>query len=183
MESTATQTHRLNPEARIIIMLRNPIDRLYSEYLYFRLNGDKPSPDDFHRRVVGSIRTLGTCNDNATMTACAHAPLDIPLPLHVGMYHVFMRDWVRTFGRRRVLVIRLEDYSQRRADTLRGVFQFLDVGDFPSVVGGSDHVVNEGSIVAAPMRNDTRQLLRRFYKTHNRQLAQMLGDQRFLWKK
>ncbi|XP_052761792.1 carbohydrate sulfotransferase 15-like [Mya arenaria] len=48
--TNADYIHHFNPDAKIIAILRNPIDRLYSDYLYFTAGKDK-GPERFHERV------------------------------------------------------------------------------------------------------------------------------------
>ena len=46
--------HGLLPRAKFVLMIRNPVTRAYSDYLYFQKKNK--SPEDFHSRVVDAKR-------------------------------------------------------------------------------------------------------------------------------
>ena len=48
--------------------------------------------------------------------------------LNLGMYIVFLLDWLTVFQREQILVLRLEDYADNLKVTLRNIFDFLSVG-------------------------------------------------------
>jgi N-acetylgalactosamine 4-sulfate 6-O-sulfotransferase len=87
-------------------MLRNPIMRLFSDYLYFQLNGNK-TVDDFHNRVVAAVNIFERCHESASLRSCVYAPeinsasamsatrVITPVRLRLGVYHVFLRDWLK----------------------------------------------------------------------------------------
>jgi len=66
------QMYNVQPNAKFIVILRNPVDRSYSHYKYFanrpRANCEQrphwiPSPEQYHRRVV---RVLSKLKDNVS---------------------------------------------------------------------------------------------------------------------
>lgn len=71
------------PDAKFIFILRNPTERLYSEYLYLDDSWKSPdvkSPTDFHDRVENIIRTFQLCLENNTLRHClarSYAPVSI----------------------------------------------------------------------------------------------------------
>ena len=52
------------------------------------------------------------------------------LTLLVGMYSVFLKDWLSVFPASQLLVIRKEDYEKQIKSTMREVFTFLDIGKY-----------------------------------------------------
>lgn len=48
--------------------------------------------------------------------------------LNLGMYIIFLLDWLTVFQREQILVLRLEDYAANLRVTIRKVFDFLSVG-------------------------------------------------------
>lgn len=48
--------------------------------------------------------------------------------LTLGMYFVFLLDWLTVFHREQILVLRLEDYAANLKRTIKTVFEFLSVG-------------------------------------------------------
>lgn len=51
--------------------------------------------------------------------------------LTLGMYVVFLLDWLTTFQREQILVLRLEDYAADLKETMKKIFDFLSVGACP----------------------------------------------------
>lgn len=48
--------------------------------------------------------------------------------LNLGMYIIFLLDWMTVFQREQILVLRLEDYAANLQATINKVFDFLSVG-------------------------------------------------------
>lgn len=51
--------------------------------------------------------------------------------LNLGMYIVFLLDWLSVFSKEQILVLRLEDYAANLKETIQKVFDFLSVGKCP----------------------------------------------------
>lgn len=54
--------------------------------------------------------------------------------LNLGMYIVFILDWLTVFHRDQILVLRLEDYAANLKMAIKAVFDFLSVGTCPRVM-------------------------------------------------
>lgn len=52
--------------------------------------------------------------------------------LTLGMYFVFLVDWLTVFHREQILVLRLEDYAANLKNSIRTIFNFLSVGVYPT---------------------------------------------------
>lgn len=48
--------------------------------------------------------------------------------LQVGLYIVYLMDWLSVFSREQILVLRLEDHACNRKYTMHRVFDFLNLG-------------------------------------------------------
>ncbi|KAL7856439.1 hypothetical protein SRHO_G00153380 [Serrasalmus rhombeus] len=62
--------HALQPEARFIAILRDPVERLYSDYLYFGMANK--SSEDFHEKVWESVQLFDACLQDFSMRACVY---------------------------------------------------------------------------------------------------------------
>lgn len=49
--------------------------------------------------------------------------------LQVGLYIVYLLDWLSVVSREQVLVLRLEDHATNRKYTMHRVFDFLHLGE------------------------------------------------------
>ncbi|XP_053281506.1 carbohydrate sulfotransferase 15 [Pleuronectes platessa] len=180
--------HAFQPAAKIIVMLRDPVERLYSDYLYFTV-GNK-SADDFHLKVVESVQLFHSCLSERTMRYCAYDTSlsnAMPVRLNLGMYVVFLLDWLTVFHREQILVLRLEHYAATIKVTIRNVFDFLNVDPLSEQV---EAVVTKQTMSntrraadrnLGPMLPATRILLREFHQPFNHKLASVLDNKAFLW--
>ncbi|XP_045202463.2 carbohydrate sulfotransferase 15-like isoform X2 [Mercenaria mercenaria] len=189
--SNADIIKHLNPHSKSIAILRNPTERLYSEYLFFNEEGTS-NPEEFHERVLNSIRNMTMCLQNNTLRYCVYYEkkgrasyrMAEKVRLQVGIYHVFLEDFLKAFGREQMLVIKLENYSNKINETMQKVFSFLGVGSvrdpvlFKNITSiGRANVRSGGDTLVGDMLPETRQLLSDFYKPYNERLKALLGKE------
>ncbi|XP_078698860.1 carbohydrate sulfotransferase 15-like isoform X2 [Branchiostoma floridae x Branchiostoma belcheri] len=183
----------VQPKARIIISLRNPTERLYSEYLYFRNGKTNKSVTNFHTRVTSAIMNFKNCLRNNSVRSCVYQP-ELPekinARLRLGLYEVYLRDWFSIFPRDQILVQRLEDRSKDLKVTIAEVFKFLQLETVSNkaknatIFGSQKGKSRKPEYVSmGPMLPKTRQVLDRFYRPYNRRLAELLNNTGFLWVK
>ncbi|XP_061160849.1 carbohydrate sulfotransferase 15-like isoform X1 [Syngnathus typhle] len=180
--------HALQPDARFIVMLRDPVERLYSDYLYFGIANK--SAEDFHEKVSESLQLLDGCLADYTLRSCVYNTSvnnAMPVRLQVGLYVVYLLDWLSVFSREQILVLRLEDHASNRKFTMHTVFRFLGLGPLSqsmeselnrSPASNSRRPADKN---LGPMLPATQHVLRHFYAPFNRKLAQVLHDDAFVW--
>ncbi|XP_028424113.1 carbohydrate sulfotransferase 15 isoform X2 [Perca flavescens] len=181
--------HALQPNARFIIMLRDPVERLYSDYLYFGIA--KKSAEDFHEKVSESLQLFEGCLTAYTMRSCVYNTTinnAMPVRLQVGLYIVYLMDWMTVFNREQILVLRLEDHASNRKYTMHKVFDFLNLGP-PTKEIESELTRSPASNIRrtadknlGPMLPITKEILRDFYMPFNEKLAEVLQNDSFLWE-
>nr|XP_046258181.1 carbohydrate sulfotransferase 15-like [Scatophagus argus]XP_046258182.1 carbohydrate sulfotransferase 15-like [Scatophagus argus] len=180
--------HAVQPGAKIIIMLRDPVERLYSDYLYFKTVNK--SAEDFHKKVVESVQLFQFCLSERSLRSCVYSSSlfnTMQVRLTLGMYIVFLLDWLTVFHREQILVLRLEDYSANLKETIKKVFDFLSLGPLSEkaqaaltdVPMSNTRRVQDRDL--GPMLPATRDLLRKFHQPFNRKLAILLNNKAFLW--
>lgn len=109
-----------SPQARILIMLRPPLEQMRSNYRHM-LRSDREDITDFHAAVLASDdRRLGRRMPPRGIQAWLDYTGNAKYAPHVERY-------LRTFGRERVKVVLLEDLVARPAQTYREVLAFLGV--------------------------------------------------------
>jgi hypothetical protein len=99
------------PQARIAMMLRNPIDRLFSRYLAARARGDRAT---FAEWVEARLT-----EDKARATPGG--------PIWPGRYGVHVQRYLGTFAARDVRVYVYDDYTRSPAVIVRDLCSFLGV--------------------------------------------------------
>lgn len=180
--------HAVQPDAKIIIMLRDPVERLYSDYLYFKMANK--SAEDFHQKVTESVQLFQSCLSGRSLRSCVYnTSLSnvMPVRLNLGMYIVFLLDWLTVFHREQILVLRLEDYAANLKVTIKKVFDFLSVGPLSEQVEAAltkrpmSNTRRAADRNLGPMLPSTRELLSKFHQPFNHKLASVLGNKAFLW--
>ncbi|XP_067674926.1 carbohydrate sulfotransferase 15-like [Haliotis asinina] len=172
-------------DPKFIIILRNPTERLYSDYIFLN-RGD--SPQSFHKDVLRAVQIEEGCMRNNSVRRCLYS-LDVsrqlPTRIFIGYYSVFMKEWLNVFSREHFLVIRTEDYNNDMEGSLREVYDFLKLNytdDFLSKIARIPHMhVTEKKKKAGPMLEETRLLLNNLYRPYLNELADILQHRKFLW--
>ena len=160
--------HRVRPDAKIILMLRNPADRAYSHYKWDLLSGGK---------------ALGRTTYYRTFTACVDFALEffpgVPFPspssfdlLETGIYVKAVGMWMSRFGRENVYILRAEDFFADVSSSVRAIHEFLGI---PPRTPEVHPIVNQNPIKAPPFEKETRQKLLAFYRPWNEKLYDLLG--------
>lgn len=147
------------PGVKLIVLLRNPIDRAYSAY---SMNA---------RRAANPFPTFEQAIANEDMSQEASR-----VYLWRGLYAQHLKHWLEHFKPEQLLVIKSEDFFTDPKTTLKAVYEFLGIAEIyprntrPQEVGRYEEL--------AP---GTRKSLQEYYAEPNRRLARMLGPQ-FRWQ-
>ncbi|KAK0142120.1 Carbohydrate sulfotransferase 15 [Merluccius polli] len=180
--------HALHPDTRLIVIFRDPVERLYSDYLYF--GETNKSAEDFHDKVSESLQLFDGCVAMTTIRSCVYNSTlnkGMPIRMPVGLYVVFLLDWLTVFPRDQLLVLRLEDHALNRKYTMNRVFNFLSLGPLTEqqeaeiTQSPASNTRTESNRNLGPMLAVTRELLQDFYQPFNQKLAQVLQNNSFLW--
>ncbi|HET9619780.1 MAG TPA: sulfotransferase [Kofleriaceae bacterium] len=121
----AEELHAFSPAARILIMLRDPIDMMHSLHaLYLRTHNDELA--DFDAAVEAEAdRAAGR-----RLPARCYFPEGLQYTRH-ARYAEPVARFLRVFGRDRVHVVVFDDLVRDAAAVVRGVLAFLGVVDHP----------------------------------------------------
>lgn len=168
--------HRARPDGKIIILLRDPVRRGYSQWKWeYFITGGKP-----RRRLGKPFPTFRAYVDSSLAVFPAFT-MDMfwgtPFP-HSGIYHTFVKIWLDTFGRDNVLILKMEDYFQDRSKSLAAACEFLGLPALP--LPEVDFRVNENPLKLPPPDEESLQKLSDFYRPYNEQLWDLLGEE-FDW--
>lgn len=181
--------HAFQPNAKLIVMLRDPVERLYSDYLYFA--SSNKSADDFHEKVTEALQLFENCMLDYSLRACVYNNTlnnAMPVRLQVGLYAVYLLDWLSVFDKQQFLILRLEDHASNVKYTMHKVFQFLNLGPLSEkqealmTKSPASNARRPEDRNLGPMWPITQKILRDFYRPFNARLAQVLADEAFAWK-
>ncbi|GIL90839.1 hypothetical protein Vretimale_16779 [Volvox reticuliferus] len=178
--------HEASPFLRNIVILRNPVDRYFSAFYYYRRwtpTQSPPGPEEFHDTAQKEIATWRTCVNQRGLKYCIRHYE--PQQLVKGMYSEFITDWLINWPRDQLLFLRNEDYSAKPREHMEAVFTFLGVRQ-PSEAEWTKvlkmETRNKNSNKYKQMLPETRTMLEDFYRPFNERLAEFLGDDRWLWQ-
>jgi len=132
---------RLLPEARFIVLLRDPVKRAWSHYLDELAKGDG-------REALPFADALAAESERSTRSAYARLHLSYRAR---GYYDEVMRDFLTHVPRERLLVLTLEQMGAAPLETLEAVYRFIGVD--PNVgleMAGTRH--NEAGDTNVPRR-------------------------------
>lgn len=119
--TAAKEIHAFNPDAKIIVMLRNPPDMLYSQHSQFLYNGNEDIEDFREALAAEPERKAGR-----RIPASAHL-VDGLFYSETVKYAEQLGRYFDTFGRENVHVILYDDFRADLGGTYRGVLKFLGV--------------------------------------------------------
>ena len=111
----AAEIRRYVPEAKLIAILRNPIDRAYSHFLHMVRSGTEPL-DDFAQ----ALQEEG---------AGIHKGRTFQDYIRRGLYYDQLKRYFGMFPREQVRVYLYEDLSEAPISTVQDAFRFLKVND------------------------------------------------------
>ncbi|KAK7479377.1 hypothetical protein BaRGS_00029369 [Batillaria attramentaria] len=162
------------------------LKELYSDYVFL---GYGLSPEKFRIDVPRALDMMEKCLKINTTRQCVFSNdtyVNLPMRLHIGMYSVFMKEWLAVFPRDRFYILRTEDYQANMKEHLRRIYKFLDVEplsdkSLDEIVNKTRRHVTQRKVNLTDMYPDTRELLTKFYSPYNRELAKILEDPGYLW--
>lgn len=180
------------PDARFILLLRNPADRAYSHYNKATRKGweplsfeeavdvlyDVPFEEADRIAVEGLELTLEQWLQRRPLNypRTNHAPCNAYLCW--GAYVNYLANWYRYVSEEKIMVVRSEDLYREPARTIARVFDFVGV---PSKKLKSYTLLYQPQNYPS-MNPSTRTRLIEYYKPHNRRLYELLGKD-MMWDK
>ena len=158
------------PQARLIALLRNPVDRAYSDYQQVVRKGRETRT---FKEAIGMEEARPPVRGAATSKRKDLAGPDSASRgyLAKGIYVDQLLRWSRFFGDEQMLVLKSEDFFERPAHTLGVVLDFLEL---PQWEPPAWEVRNKGDY-EQKMDPQVRRWLEEYFEAHNRRLYEYLG--------
>ena len=172
--SAAHRAAQLIPEAKIIALVRNPIDRAISQYGHNRRLDQEPltleaalaSEDE---RLFGELEKI---SDDPRYDA---RPLRRYSYVTRGKYAEQLIRWQAWYPQDQIMVVRFEDLAADPAETLSAIESFLGIEDWHPPEFANHSYGRAGRADSPAVDDDIRHQLAATFRPHNEKLAALLG--------
>ena len=164
------------PNTKIVITLRNPAERVFSQWKWEVLFSGKtrasalPFLSTFASYVDMSLQLYP---EYPMYTACGFGALQ------TSIYWRAVTVWIERFGAQNVLILDTAEYFQDPDSTLRRIQEFVGLPYVQIPTFGAK--VNENPIRSPPADEHSMSRLREFFRPANERLWEVIG-QRWNWE-
>jgi len=161
--------HALLPQARLIVLLRDPVRRAYSHYWHERDKGRETL--SFEDAIAAEAERLGNAQerlaDGTLERSREHQHFSY---LARGRYAEQLERWFALFPRGQLLVLRFEDLAREPLEVLNVTLDFLGL---PRAAAVSLEARNTRRY--PPLADATATRLQGYFEPHNQRLEALLG--------
>lgn len=158
------------PNVKLIVMLRNPVDRTYSDYnMIIRHRKESESFENAlkleRKRISDDLKTIVN-----------HDPLRRGNNLinygyvWESAYYLHMLNFLKYFPMHQIMVIRSEDFFEDQAKVIKQVCDFIGVERYDYASPITSNVSKYD-----PINEQTRKRLKQYFKPLNKKLYELIG--------
>ncbi|MGL5881504.1 MAG: tetratricopeptide repeat protein [Xenococcaceae cyanobacterium] len=165
----AERIYRLSPQTKLILLLRNPIDRAVSWH-YHKINTGLTKVK-IEEAIALEIKQIEHFSENKIIKTAFYNPDNILSSLYI--YKI--REWLKYFAKEQLLILKSEDLYEKPAEIVKQVFDFLELPEYQLTKYPK---VNVGSY--SPISEELRNTLANYFQPYNQQLEEYLG-RKFDW--
>jgi hypothetical protein len=159
------------PEIKLIVLLRNPIDRAYSNYhLGVRLGSESLSFEDSIKKEIELLEKNNDIENDEIEKFLRPRSY-----IAKGLYYKQIKNWFEIFSKDQILVLSTENLAKNPYQTLEQIFDFLNLPKEQI-----ENLQNRKVGNYQKMNQDTREYLKKIFKPHNDKLYKFLGK-KFEW--
>lgn len=161
--------HVLLPDAKLIVLLRDPVRRAYSHYWHERDKGREKL--EFEAAIAAEAGRLGDAHerlaDGTLERSFAHQHFSY---VARGRYAEQLEAWFDVYPRERFLILKFEDLAKEPLATLNATLGFLGLPPAAAV-----DLEARNTRRYPPMAEAVAAQLRDCFEPHNRRLEALLG--------
>jgi hypothetical protein len=169
--AAAARIGRDLPRVKLVFILREPVSRAYSNYLWTKMNGLET--EDFDTAL-----TLEAQRERELQPRLRYArPFSYASR---GMYADMLRPYLDRFPRDQMLIVRFEDILAQPHELAERLQRFLGIEPRPADADDLG-VINPAERPVDGIPEEARKALLARYIEPNRELARMLGAEFTVW--
>jgi len=155
-------------DVKLIVMLRNPIDRAYSHYNHTLRNGDESlsfeeAVKNEKNRLVGEKEKILQDENYVSNAQRGFSYLER------GMYYDQLKVWMECFPKKQFLILKFEEFQKDTQESLNQIYDFLGIKKYEQTVL-KKHNVGEYK----EMKPSLRKFLREYFENQNQKLYDLL---------
>ena len=161
------------PQARLIALLRNPVDRTYADY---RKKEGKGRESRTFEKVVGEKMEATSRGERGEMLEGEHRVnpgVEETALLRRGIYVDQLLRWSQFFPKEQMLVLKSEEFFESPQETLKVFLEFLELPEWEPKASLLQEIRDEAE--EARLHPETRRRLEEYFEPHNRRLYEFLG--------
>lgn len=156
------------PKTKIIILLRNPVDRLISHYFMINKSKNILDLDEVFEKELSAQFALKNLLENKDYEINS---LIWDSYLSRGLYFEQIKSWRKFFPSNQILIIFSEDLFKNTCNTVNKVFKFLGLPEY-NLKKYYKYLKSSSKKV---VKIEDKQRLNQYYKSSNMQLQKYLG--------
>jgi len=178
------------PNVKLIVLLRNPIERALSHYHHNVFFGIEKLPFDQAikkepERINKSFEELKNEEINFNVNSISYFFKIMRFKtknyfnfsyLETGKYYEHLKNWLDMFPKNQLLIIQSEDFFDNTKNIFRQVQDFLDLPYYDL-----GHYRPHWEIKHQPMKDNLRKSLKEYFEPYNSKLYKYLGTD-FQWE-
>ena len=167
-KQTAENIFKTLPNVKLIIILRNPSDRAYSEYNQNII--DENESRGFEELIKKEIEEIEQASNESLEFSSDKINL-----VKKGIYIKQILPWLEIFPRKQILIISTEEFANKTSETYNEIFRFLELPEYEIK---NKQRYRKGNY--EKMDDKVRKILNGFYEKYNKELFQKIGK-KFEW--
>ena len=156
------------PKVKLIVLLRNPIERAYSHYHHTKRIGKEQL--SFEEAIAKEDSRVEQIEHQSRQLGIKDSPAYNYTYLSSGMYAKQLENWLSIFKQEQLLILKSEDFFDRPEATFKQVLNYLELPEWsPQKYRKYNHNRYRQTI-----KPSTRKHLVEYFYPHNQKLYQLL---------
>ena len=195
--SLAAMISRVLPTTKIVIIMREPVARAYSQFLYLHRSSSrwpkemkKNTSLYFHKHIQAAVQDFDKCRtQNRSIYECTNEVRTdreaLKFWLGTGIYYIYLLKWMQFWPRENFLFLKTETMAKNPFSVLNDITKFLSLDPVSKETALKCFSKKQNAQHNLPKTQDsetlsiTKQILERFYSPYNERLERLIG---ITWK-
>jgi tetratricopeptide (TPR) repeat protein len=163
-------------DLKFLIILREPIARIISNFFHLKAHYNLKVKTDLDATIAEQLDNLEPYRERLIAMAAGTMAIDPTLRIFQdynrffimrSLYPIFIRNWYDFFPKEKIMILRMQDFTEKPKIHLKKIYKFLEVS-VPETVSYRPHRANAGKIKATPLSPQIQERLANFLQPFNR---------------